>query len=456
MFRMSDDFTALLQALNAGDNETRQTAEEKYASLDANQKLQLLVPAAADSTLQDPHRALAAVLLRRTITGQWEECWDPLNTEQREQLKSGLIQILSTMVDPAASTLVRKRISDCVAELARKLIELAESESDHNNNHPWQELLQFLFQCAQSGKSSGIETALNLIYQCPTIFGSQLEKYSDVLRNLLGQCMEPCQSLDLRGLSVKCVCNLITDDPDSSTARKIQVLLPQLVQTVGEYSAAQGSDVLQAVVELQEAVPKFLKPATAPVLDMCLQLAENKSVEEDVRAMAVESCVTLGESLPGAIRKKVPEAIGKLCLVCLSLMQEIDDDEDWPAKTVPEDDDDDLPNLTVIGESSLDRIARSLGGGTVLKAIAPRIAELLQAHRTWQEKRAALLALSAIAEGTVKSIKSILPQLVPAMLPFLQDPHPRVRHAACNCVGQLSTDLSPEMQKIFHSEILQR
>ena len=48
----------------------------------------------------------------------------------------------------------------------------------------------------------------------------------------------------------------------------------------------------------------------------------------------------------------------------------------------------------------------------------------------------------------------MLPSLVPTMLPFLQDPHPRVRHAACNCVGQLSTDLAPEMQKLFHSEIL--
>jgi hypothetical protein len=113
---------------------------------------------------------------------------------------------------------------------------------------------------------------------------------------------------------------------------------------------------LKAIVELQEAVPKFLKPATAPLLDMCLQLAENKDLDEDIRAMAVESCVTLGESLPGAIRKKVPEAICKLCVVCLSLMQEIDEDDEWAAKTIPEDDDEDLPNLTVIGESSLDRI----------------------------------------------------------------------------------------------------
>ena len=60
----------------------------------------------------------------------------------------------------------------------------------------------------------------------------------------------------------------------------------------------------------------------------------------------------------------------------------------------------------VTGESSLDRIARSLGGQTVLKAIAPKIAELLNTSSSWQDKRAALLALSAIAEGTAKSIKA--------------------------------------------------
>ena len=228
-----------------------------------------------------------------------------------------------------------------------------------------------------------------------------------------------------------------------------------IITTTGEYSQNEDSTVLQAVVELQENVPKFCKPAAAEVLEMGLLLGANEEIEEDVRAMAVELCVTIGESLPGAIRKKVPKAISDLCLVCLKMMEEIDEDEEWGQKTVPEDDDEDLPQLTVVGESSLDRIARSLGGQTVLKAIAPRIAELLKSNSTWQQKRAALLALSAIAEGTAKSIKSILPELVPTMLPFLQDPHPRVRHAACNCVGQLSTDLAPEMQKMFHSEILQ-
>ena len=66
--------------------------------------------------------------------------------------------------------------------------------------------------------------------------------------------------------------------------------------------------------------------------------------------MAVELCVTIGESLPGAVRKKVPKAISDLCLVCLKMMAEIDEDAEWGSKSVPEDDDEDLPQLTVVGK----------------------------------------------------------------------------------------------------------
>ena len=55
--------------------------------LDATQKLQLLVPAAADDQLAEPIRALAAVLLRRTFSNNWEESWLVLSAEQKEELK---------------------------------------------------------------------------------------------------------------------------------------------------------------------------------------------------------------------------------------------------------------------------------------------------------------------------------------------------------------------------------
>ena len=40
------------------------------------------------------------------------------------------------------------------------------------------------------------------------------------------------------------------------------------------------------------------------------------------------------------------------------------------------------------------------------------------------------------------------------MVPHLRDPHPRVRHAACNAIGQMCTDFGPKIQEKHHQIIL--
>lgn len=40
------------------------------------------------------------------------------------------------------------------------------------------------------------------------------------------------------------------------------------------------------------------------------------------------------------------------------------------------------------------------------------------------------------------------------VLPFTNDPHHRVRHAACNALGQLATDFSPDFQEKFHARVI--
>lgn len=47
-----------------------------------------------------------------------------------------------------------------------------------------------------------------------------------------------------------------------------------------------------------------------------------------------------------------------------------------------------------------------------------------------------------------------LDQVVSMVLNSFQDPHPRVRWAAINAIGQLSTDLGPELQTQFHHRLL--
>ena len=41
-----------------------------------------------------------------------------------------------------------------------------------------------------------------------------------------------------------------------------------------------------------------------------------------------------------------------------------------------------------------------------------------------------------------------------AVIRFLEDPHPRVRYAACNAIGQMASDFAPIFQKKFHDIVV--
>lgn len=79
----------------------------------------------------------------------------------------------------------------------------------------------------------------------------------------------------------------------------------------------------------------------------------------------------------------------------------------------------------------------------------------------WKQRHAALMALSAIGEGCNKQMEGMLQQImegVPGVmdgvLRYLQDPHPRVRYAACNAIGQMSTDFAPVLENKFHDRVI--
>ena len=71
----------------------------------------------------------------------------------------------------------------------------------------------------------------------------------------------------------------------------------------------------------------------------------------------------------------------------------------------------------------------------------------------WRYRHAGLMAISAVGEGCHKQMLNMLPNLVDSILPFLTDQHPRVRYAACNALGQLSTDFAEGFQTKFHSKV---
>ena len=63
-------------------------------------------------------RSMAAVLLRRLYTSNFEEFWPQFTPEQQVQLKEQML--LSIQQEPNST--VRKKICECAAEFARNLL----------------------------------------------------------------------------------------------------------------------------------------------------------------------------------------------------------------------------------------------------------------------------------------------------------------------------------------------
>lgn len=107
----------------------------------------------------------------------------------------------------------------------------------------------------------------------------------------------------------------------------------------------------------------------------------------------------------------------------------------------------------MIGETSLDRLACSVGGKTILPLVLNNISQMLQ-NNDWKHRFAAMMAVSAVGEGCHDQMLPLLPKIVDGLLPFTTDAHPRVRFAVCNALGQMATDFAPDFQEKFHQTVI--
>lgn len=96
-------------------------------------------------------RQLAAVMLRRLISTDFEEFYPKLAPDQQAQFKQNLLMALPE--EPNKT--VRKKMADLVAEVARNLM-------DDDGNNLWPEFLKFLFDLASSPNPELKEVALHL------------------------------------------------------------------------------------------------------------------------------------------------------------------------------------------------------------------------------------------------------------------------------------------------------
>jgi hypothetical protein len=101
----------------------------------------------------------------------------------------------------------------------------------------------------------------------------------------------------------------------------------------------------------------------------------------------------------------------------------------------------------------MDRLANKLGGQAVLAPTFNWLPRMMTSS-AWRDRHAALMAISAISEGCQELMVGELDKVLDLVIPALRDPHPRVRWAGCNAVGQMSTDFAGTMQEKYHQIVL--
>ncbi|KAJ0810423.1 putative armadillo-like helical, TOG domain, importin beta family [Helianthus annuus] len=332
------------------------------------------------------------------------------------------------------------------------------AEELFNLYNGWPELLPFMFQCVSSDNYKLQESALLIFAHLSQYVGESLIPHIKHLHGVFLQCLTTSGSADVRIAALSAAINFIQCLSSAGDRDRFQDLLPAMMQTLTESlnggQEATAQEALELLIELAGTEPRFLRRQIVEVVGSMLQIAEAETLEEGTRHLAIEFVITLAEArerAPGMMRK-LPQFVSRLFAILMRMLLDIEDEPAWHSAETEDEDVGESSNYS-FGQECLDRLAIALGGNTIV----PVASELLPAYLAapeWQKHNAALVALAQIAEGCSKVMIKNLEQVVTMVLNSFQDPHPRVRWAAINAIGQLSTDLGPNLQVQYHQRVL--
>ena len=252
---------------------------------------------------------------------------------------------------------------------------------------------------------------------------------------------------------------------DTPPQRKVLADLVPLMLTVlgdlltaGDEAAAQ--EVLELWVELVGEAPRCVRPALADVAGAMVTIAEAAQLEHGTRQTAVEVLMTCAESEDAparAVLRKHPALVARLFAACLQLLTDVSDEPEWYAMPGAGEQYDasegGFGEGYHLGMDTLDRVASALGGALLVPLLQQHLPALF-ASPDWRHRHAALGCIAQTAEGCSKVLRHDPAAVAAPCLGALGDPHPRVRWAAINALGQMCTDLGPGLQKAAHAQLL--
>jgi len=255
----------------------------------------------------------------------------------------------------------------------------------------------------------------------------------------------------------------------AGAAEKSEVLPPNVVSTMVKkiierifQMLQRGSPVttcenaLKSLVDLVDINGDSLVPHLKQVVDLVQNILASQ-LDDSLKKLAVAIFAYLCENVQG-IKKRarvlIQEILRTYIIPLVGAVDDLDMDE-WLAAADPEELDD-SNSLRGYCSDALDRISQAIGRAVVYPVVQDYAKFVLSqpSPADWHIALALLDSIALTAEGFARSIKvEEITFLTDVTLSFAQHPHPRVRYAVINTIGQISEDFQPRLQK-RHAVIL--
>ena len=420
---------------------TQKAAEEAFAQQQRSNPRQLageLVACLGNAQLATPVRHLAAVLAKRFTAprralGALGD-WDPAAVAG---FRNGLWQALASGPEP----------------LVARALCVTVSEEASDGNQPWAEANR---DCvAGLGAAPGTPQATIALTLCAALADGDDDKVGlagdAAVAEVAPRLQQHLASDAATGvLAVKAACRVAIRC--SSAARK-QVLAPACAQACLKATErfltsdeTKGVECLDALVDAAGEAPAFLAADAGQLLALVGAAANAAQFEPETRSRALEVALALAEAAPAVARRHAPDVVANVIPVAVGLSkcpEEIDAAE-WAAQPCPllalADCDDEGEHVRG-GDQALRRLAATLG-----KKVAPKLlgdAGPALASAKWEDRRAALASLHALALGAPKELKLHLATVATVAASTFeryaqQNEDPRCVLEACRLVGALS------------------
>ncbi|KAK2966659.1 hypothetical protein RJ640_002357 [Escallonia rubra] len=413
---MAQSLELLLIQFLMPDNDARRQAEDQIKRLSKDPQV---VPALVHHlrTAKTPNvRQLAAVLLRKKITGHWPK----LPAHLRSLVKQSLIDSITMEHSPP----VRRASANVVSIIAKYAVPSGE----------WSELFPFLFQCSQSAQEDHREVALILFSSLTETVGNSFRPYFADLQSLLLKCLRDESSNRVRVAALKAVGSFLEFTHDEAEVVNFREFIPSILNVSRQCLASGEEDVavlaFEIFDEMIESPAPLLGESVKAIVQFSLEVCSSTNLEPNTRHQAIQIISWLAKYKSNSLRKH------KLIIPILQVMCPL------LAESTDRDEDDDLAPDRAAAEV-IDTMALSLSKYVFPPAL--EFASLSSQSVNPKFREASVTVLGVISEGCLDLMKDKLEPILHIVLGGLRDQEQMVRGAAAFALGQFAEYLQPEI-----------